>query len=52
MASDAENILNQFEVALTDALGASHSEAGVHPDLRARLARQGRKLTRRWLKVT
>jgi hypothetical protein len=39
MASDAENILGQFEVALTDVLQASHSEAGVWPPLRARLAK-------------
>jgi hypothetical protein len=39
MASDAENILDQFEAALTDVLQASHSEAGASTQLRARLAK-------------
>jgi hypothetical protein len=39
MASDAENILDQFETALTDVLEASHSEDGASPQLRARLAK-------------
>jgi hypothetical protein len=39
MASEAENILDQFESALTDVLEASLSEDGASPQLRARLAK-------------